>query len=74
MVIKTFQFIGDIIGQIERKDGCFMYSTNTYINEEYRCYLLKDNNKTYLTSFDNLKTAKEYLIQLENSRTNIIIP
>jgi len=74
MVIKTFQFIGDIIGQIERKDGCFMNSTNTYINEEYRCYLLKDNNKTYLTSFDNLKTAKEYLIQLENSRTNIIIP
>jgi len=59
MVIKIFQFIGDVIGQIERKDGGFMYSTNTYINEEYRCYLLKDNNKIYLTSFDNLKTAKE---------------
>jgi hypothetical protein len=74
MVIKEFQFIGDVMGQIERRDGGFMKSTNTYIDEEYRCYLLKQNNKTYLTSFDNFKTAEQYLIQLENSRTNIIIP
>ena len=74
MIVKEFQFIGDVMGQIERRDGGFMKSTNTYIDEEYRCYLLKQNNKTYLTSFDNFKTAEQYLIQLENSRTNIIIP
>ncbi len=51
MVIKEFQFIGDVIGQIERKGGIYMNSTNTYLNEEYRCYLLRQNNKTYLTSF-----------------------
>ena len=74
MVIKEFQFIGDVIGQIERRDGSFMNSTNTYINEEYRCYLLRHNNKTYLTSFDNFKIAEEYLIQLENSRGDALIP
>lgn len=74
MIVKEFQFIGDVMGQIERRDGSFMKSTNTYIDEEYRCYLLKQNNKIYLTSFDNFKTAEQYLIQLENSRTNIIIP
>lgn len=74
MVIKEFQFIGDVIGQIERRGGSFMNSTNTYINEEYRCYLLRQNNKTYLTSFDNFKIAEEYLIQLENSRDGILLP
>ena len=74
MVIKEFQFIGDVMGQIERRDGGFMKSTNTYIDEEYRCYLLKQNNKTYLTSFDNFKIAEEYLIQLENSRDDILLP
>jgi hypothetical protein len=51
-----------------------MNSTNTYLNEEYRCYLLRQNNKTYLTSFDNFKIAEEYLIQLENSRGGVLIP
>lgn len=74
MVIKEFQFIGDVIGQIERKGGIYMNSTNTYLNEEYRCYLLRQNNKTYLTSFDNFKIAEEYLIQLENSRDDILLP
>ena len=74
MVIKEFQFIGDVIGQIERKGGIYMNSTNTYLNEEYRCYLLRQNNKTYLTSFDNFKIAEEYLIQLENSRGGVLIP
>ena len=74
MVIKEFQFIGDVIGQIERKGGIYMNSTNTYLNEEYRCYLLRHNNKTYLTSFDNFKIAEEYLIQLENSRDDILLP
>jgi hypothetical protein len=74
MIIKEFNFIGNVIGQIERRDGSFMNSTNTYFNEEYRCYLLKSGHKTYLTSFDNYKTAEDYLLQLENSRNNTIIP
>jgi len=74
MIVKEFQFIGDVIGQIERKGGIYMNSTNTYLNEEYRCYLLRQNNKTYLTSFDNFKIAEEYLIQLENSRGGVLIP
>jgi len=74
MIVKEFQFIGDVIGQIERKGGIYMNSTNTYLNEEYRCYLLRHNNKTYLTSFDNFKIAEEYLIQLENSRDDILLP
>jgi hypothetical protein len=74
MIIKEFNFIGNVIGQIERRDGSFMNSTNTYLNEEYRCYLLKSGYKMYLTSFDNYKTAEDYLLQLENSRNNTIIP
>jgi hypothetical protein len=38
MIVKEFEFIGDVIGQIERRGGSFMNSTNTYLNEEYRCY------------------------------------
>jgi hypothetical protein len=33
MIVKEFQFIGDVMGQIERRDGSYMNSTNTYINK-----------------------------------------
>jgi hypothetical protein len=41
-----------------------MYSTNELMETEYRCYVVRDEYKAYLTSFNTLSKATEYLLHL----------
>jgi hypothetical protein len=67
MIVHTITFDNSIIGEIHFNKNSFIHSTNESMDKEYRCYIIKNEYKTYLTSFDTLSKATEYLLHLEGA-------
>jgi len=68
MIAHTIPFSDDVIGEIHFNENIFIHSINKILEKEYRCYITKGEHKTYLTSFDTLSKATEYLLHLGGAK------
>lgn len=67
MIVHTIPFSNNVIGEIYFNENVFMYSTNELMETEYRCYIVRNEYKAYLTSFNTLSKATEYLLHLASA-------
>jgi len=68
VIVHTIPFSDNVIGEIHFNENVFMHSTNELMETEYRCYIVKNEYKIYLTSFTTLSKATEYLLHLAGAK------
>lgn len=68
MVVKAVPFSDNVTGEIHLNRNVFMYSTNELMETEYRCYIVRNEYKIYLTSFSTVSKATEYLLHLAGAK------
>jgi len=68
VIVHTIPFSDNVIGEIYFNENVFMHSTNELMKTEYRCYIVKNEYKIYLTSFTTLSKATEYLLHLAGAK------
>ena len=71
MIVEELDFGNQISGRIVHKKNTYHIFNNISMSEEYRCYIFSPVNPNgfYLTSMKSQEQAKEYLLQLQNSKT-----
>jgi hypothetical protein len=71
MIVEELDFGNQISGRIVHKKNTFHFFNSIFMPEEYRCYIVSSANPNgfYLTSMRSQEQAREYLLQLQNSKT-----
>lgn len=57
-----------VTGEILILTDTYHNSTSTHFEKEYRCSLLRDDIKIYLTSLSSLEESENYLIHLKKNK------
>lgn len=67
-LVKFIDFGEGIFGRIYIKYDSIMHSTHSYFEREFRCYVCSSSVNHYLTSFDTIRKARIYLLNLHKHR------
>lgn len=70
VVVEEFNFGNGVKGCIVHKKDTEIFYNQKFLPDEFRCYIYKegDNSRFYLTSMSSHEVARQYLIQLSNSK------
>jgi hypothetical protein len=71
MIVEEIDFGNQISGRIVHRTDTQIFFNNISMSNEYRCYIVSPLNPYgfYLTSMDTQDQARDYLLQLQNSKT-----
>ena len=71
MIVEEIDFGNQISGRIVYQKNTYHIFNSIFMPEEYRCYIvsLANPNGFYLTSMRSQDQARDYLLQLQNSKT-----
>lgn len=71
MIVEEIDFGNQISGRIVYKKNTHIFFNEIFLPEEYRCLIVSPNNQEgfYLTSMRSKDQARDYLLQLQNSKT-----
>lgn len=71
MIVEEIDFGNQISGRIIYQKNTYHFFNSIFMPEEYRCYIVSiaNPNGFYLTSMSSQDQARDYLLQLQNSKT-----